>query len=164
MLEDGYIPTVLYYNPNIHPWEEYEKRKEENKRFASKKGVKFIDLDYDLDSWYSRIHGLEKEPERGKRCSACFSLRFERTALYAYEHGFQLFTTSLSISRWKNSDQINSSAFLATEKFEGVTYWAVNWRKDGILNRRKEIIQKEEMYQQKYCGCIYSMKTTEGSS
>ena len=76
--------TVYFYNPNIHPLAEYEIRKDENKRFCDKLGFEFIDADYDKDNWFERIKGLENEPERGKRCTECFDMRFERSALYAY--------------------------------------------------------------------------------
>ena len=92
--------TIYFYNPNIHPVKEYEIRKEENIRFAQQHGVPFIDADYDVDNWFDRVKGLEMEPERGIRCTACFDMRFERTALYAHEHGFDTITSSLGISRW----------------------------------------------------------------
>src|SRR3546814_516388 len=79
--------AIYFYNPNIHPVREYEIRKDENIRFARRHGIEFIDADYDMDNWFDRIKGLENEPERGKRCTACFDMRFEPTALYAHEHG-----------------------------------------------------------------------------
>ena len=84
--------TIFFYNPNIHPKKEYEIRKNENIRFAEKLGIPIVDADYDVDNWYERAKGMEYEPERGKRCTMCFDMRFERTALYAYEHGFESMT------------------------------------------------------------------------
>ena len=78
----GIEQTVFFYNPNIHPAEEYQLRKDENKRFCDKINIPFIDADYDTDNWFERTRGMENEPERGKRCTACFDMRFERTALY----------------------------------------------------------------------------------
>jgi hypothetical protein len=78
--------TIFFYNPNIHPIEEYEIRKEENIRFAKKLGMPIIDADYDRDEWFERTKGQENEPERGERCSTCFDMRFERTAQYAYQN------------------------------------------------------------------------------
>ncbi len=95
MLASGIDFTIFFYNPNIHPQKEYDLRKDENIRFAQKHGVPFIDADYDTDNWFARAKGLENEPERGARCTACFDMRFERTALYAYEHGFKVITSSL---------------------------------------------------------------------
>ena len=100
--------TIFFYNPNIHPVQEYEIRKAENVAFAKKHNIPFIDADYDKDNWFSRIKGLEWEPERGKRCTVCFDMRFERTALYANEHGFSVISSSLGISRWKDIPGTNS--------------------------------------------------------
>ena len=100
--------TVYFYNPNIHPREEYDLRKSENIRFAKKHSIPFVDADYDTENWFARAKGLEWEPERGARCTMCFDMRFERTALYAHENGFPVITSCLGISRWKNMDQINS--------------------------------------------------------
>jgi predicted adenine nucleotide alpha hydrolase (AANH) superfamily ATPase len=99
MLASGIDYTIFFYNPNIHPLEEYELRKSENIRFAEQFGVPFIDADYDRDNWFERAKGMEMEPERGVRCTMCFDMRVERTALYAHEHGFPVMTSSLGISR-----------------------------------------------------------------
>ena len=106
--DNGIDFSILFYNPNIHPKKEYELRKEENVRFAEKNQIEFIDLDYDVENWFERIRGFENHPERGYRCSICFNMRFERTALYAYENGFDIISSCLGISRWKNMEQINN--------------------------------------------------------
>ena len=98
--------SIFFYNPNIHPVKEYLIRKEENIRFAEKHNIPFIDCDYDTDNWFQRAKGMENEPEKGIRCTMCFDMRFERTALYAHEHDFKIFSSSLGISRWKNMQQI----------------------------------------------------------
>ncbi len=156
----GVKQTVFFYNPNIHPQEEYLMRKNENKRFCKKMGIEFIDADYDTDNWFERVKGLENEPERGRRCSLCFDMRFERTALFAHENKFELFTSSLGISRWKNMDQINSSGHTAAQKYQKLKYWDFNWRKKGGTQRMIEISKKEKFYQQEYCGCVYSLRDT----
>ena len=160
MTRSGIDYTILFYNPNIHPRREYELRKEENIRYAEKLGVPFVDLDYDSDNWFARVKGLEWEPERGKRCTLCFDMRFERSALYAKEHGFKVFTSSLGISRWKNMAQINDCGERAASRHEDLTYWTFNWRKQGGANRMIEISKDERFYQQEYCGCIYSLRDT----
>ncbi len=152
--------TIFFYNPNIHPLKEYELRKEENIRFAQKFGIPFVDADYDLDNWFARAKGMEKEPERGIRCTMCFDMRFERTALYAHEHGFPVITSSLGISRWKNMQQINECGVRAASKYPELMYWEYNWRKDGGSSRMIEISKREEFYQQEYCGCAYSLRDT----
>jgi predicted adenine nucleotide alpha hydrolase (AANH) superfamily ATPase len=152
--------VVYFYNPNIHPKLEYEIRKSENKRFCDKLGIDFVDDDYDKDNWFERIKGLEYEPERGLRCTSCFDMRFEKTALYAYENGYRLFTSSLGISRWKDMKQINDCGFRAALKYDDLLYWDFNWRKKGGSERMVQIAKKEKFYQQEYCGCVYSLRDT----
>ncbi|MDO4879920.1 MAG: epoxyqueuosine reductase QueH [Capnocytophaga sp.] len=152
--------SVFFYNPNIHPKKEYEIRKEENIRFAEKLNIPIIDADYDTDNWYERAKGMEYEPERGKRCTMCFDMRFERTALYAFENGFDTISSSLGISRWKNFDQINNCGLRAVEPYEGISYWTFNWRKKGGSARMLEISKRERFYMQEYCGCAYSLRDT----
>lgn len=152
--------SIFFYNPNIHPQQEYLLRKQENIDFAEKHQIPFIDADYDKEHWFERIKGLEWEPERGKRCSACFDLRFERTALYAHEHDFSVICSSLGISRWKDMNQINASGTLAASRYPGMTYWTYNWRKNGGAARMYTIAKREAFYQQEYCGCVYSLRDT----
>ena len=152
--------TVYFYNPNIHPLQEYELRKEENKRYCQKLGLDFIDADYDKDNWFKRIKGLENEPERGERCTKCFDMRFERSALYAHENNFFLFATTLGISRWKDLDQVNNSGLRAANRYSDLNFWDFNWRKAGGSPRMIEISKREEFYQQEYCGCVYSLRDT----
>jgi epoxyqueuosine reductase len=160
MTKAGISYTIFFYNPNIHPREEYELRKTENIRFAEKCGIAFVDADYDTDNWFARVKGLEWEPERGARCTTCFDMRFERTALYAVEYGFRVFTSCLGISRWKNMEQINGCGQRAAARWPGLRYWTYNWRKKGGSSRMLEISKREEFYQQEYCGCIYSLRDT----
>lgn len=160
MADAGIRFTIFFYNPNIHPAKEYELRKEENIRFAEKLGVPFIDADYDSKNWFSRVKGLEFEPERGERCTVCFDMRFERTAQYAHEHGFDTITSCLGISRWKNMEQINDCGQRAVAPYPGIHYWTFNWRKQGGSARMVEIAKRERFYQQEYCGCVYSLRDT----
>lgn len=152
--------SIFFYNPNIHPVQEYEIRKQENITFAEQHNIPFIDADYDKDNWFERVKGLEMEPERGKRCTACFDMRFERTALYAAEHDFPVISSSLGISRWKDMNQINDAGLRAASRYPGLIYWTYNWRKDGGAARMYEIAKRENFYQQEYCGCVYSLRDT----
>ena len=161
MLASSLKPTVFFYNPNIHPREEYEKRKAEIVAFAAKRSIPFIDVDYDTDNWFARIKGLEKEPERGKRCSACFGLRLERTALYAHENGFPFIATSLTISRHKRQDQVHEAGFAAVFRYEDVTFWDYNWRQKGGVDRGAVLARTEGFYRQNYCGCTFSIRKKE---
>jgi epoxyqueuosine reductase len=160
MQSSGIDFTIFFYNPNIHPLKEYELRKNENIRFAEQFGIPFVDADYDRDNWFARARGMENEPERGVRCTMCFDMRFERTALYAHEHGFPVMTSSLGISRWKNMEQINDCGVRAAAHYPDMTYWEYNWRKGGGSARMIEISKRENFYQQEYCGCAYSLRDT----
>lgn len=152
--------TIFFYNPNIHPQEEYQLRKEENIRFAEKLGMPFVDADYDKDNWFERTQGQEHEPERGKRCSTCFDMRFEVTAQYAKDNGFDLISSTLGISRWKDINQINGCGVRAAQPYDDIAYWDFNWRKYGGSSRMLELSKREEFYQQEYCGCVYSLRDT----
>ncbi len=151
--------TIFFYNPNIHPIEEYEIRKQENIRFAKKLGMPIIDADYDRDEWFERTKGQENEPERGNRCSTCFDMRFEKTAQYASENDFDLISSTLGISRWKDMNQINVSGARASKPYN-IPYWDFNWRKKGGSSRMLELSKREGFYQQEYCGCVYSLRDT----
>ena len=152
--------TIYFYNPNIHPRDEYEIRKNENIRFAQKMNIPIVDGDYDRDNWFKRAKGLEWEPERGKRCTMCFDMRFERSALFAVENGFKVFTSSLGMSRWKDMNQVNQCGMRAASHYPSLLYWNYNWRKDGGSQRMYEISKREQFYQQEYCGCVYSLRDT----
>ena len=158
LIESGIDFSIFFYNPNIHPVKEYLIRKEENIRFAEKHRIPFIDCDYDTDNWFARAKGMENEPEKGIRCTMCFDMRFERTALYAAEHGFSLISSSLGISRWKNMQQINECGHRSASHYAGIHYWDYNWRKHGGALRMLDISKREEFYQQEYCGCVYSLR------
>lgn len=158
MVDSGLDLTIFFYNPNIHPKKEYDIRKSENIRYAEKLGIPIVDADYDVQNWFARARGLEWEPEKGRRCTMCFDMRFERTALHAHENGFNVFTSSLGISRWKNMEQINDSGLRAASHYPDLSYWTYNWRKDGGADRMYEIAKREEFYQQEYCGCIFSLR------
>lgn len=152
--------SIFFYNPNIHPAEEYKIRKQENIHFAQKHRIPFIDADYDKDNWFERVKGMEWEPERGKRCTACFDMRFERTALYAHENGFPVISSSLGISRWKDMNQINDAGQRAASRYPAMHYWTYNWRKNGGSERMYDIAKRENFYKQEYCGCVYSLRDT----
>jgi len=152
--------SIYFYNPNIHPQEEYILRKEENIKFAKQLGVRFIDADYDVQNWFERAKGMEHEPERGIRCTMCFDMRFYKTAQYAQENQFDIISSTLGISRWKDMEQINQAGIKAASVFSGIDYWTFNWRKQGGSARMLDVSKREEFYQQQYCGCVYSRRDT----
>jgi len=158
MKESCLAPTIFYYNPNIHPQEEYLIRKDENKRFAEKLGLSFVDADYSPEEWAVRTKGLEEEPERGARCSVCFLMRMERTALYAHENDFSVFATSLGISRHKNQVQVYAQGHAAALAYPDLVFWDYNWRCKGGAARGEALAKQEAFYRQNYCGCVYSLR------
>ncbi len=159
-------PVIYYYNPNIYPQEEYELRKNESKRHAESLGVKWIDegaYERAHAAWRCAVTGLENEPERGKRCEACFYHRLQATARKAQELGIGFFATTLASSRWKNLEQINAAGLKASEDVQGtkVQFWAQNWRKDGLQERRNQLLKEYQFYNQRYCGCEFSLPREE---
>ena len=154
----GIEPVIYYFNPNIYPQEEYEIRKNESQRHAASLGIQWIDDDWSHEAWRCDIEGLESEPERGRRCEACFYHRLLRTAQKAKELGIPFFATTLASSRWKNLEQINAAGLRAAEQTGSVTFWAQNWRKDGLQERRNELLKEYDFYNQVYCGCEFSMR------
>ena len=157
LLEEGVSPTVYFYNPNVHPLDEYERRKTSIKSFADKKNIPWVDADYDPDQWFLQVKGLEHEPERGARCQKCFDMRLERAARYAHENGFKVLATTNGIARWKDIDQVRKAGIEAVTPYPGLTFLDRDWRKAGGMDKMKMVTQRERFYQQKYCGCIYSM-------
>ncbi len=158
MLQHNITPTIYYCNPNIFPEEEYMIRKNECTRYAESLGLDIVDADYDHEAWLGCVKGLENEPERGNRCMECFRMRLRRTAKYAHEKGYKVITTTLASSRWKSLEQINEAGQFAVEPYDDVTWWDQNWRKGGLSERRAQIIREYGFYNQKYCGCEFSMR------
>jgi predicted adenine nucleotide alpha hydrolase (AANH) superfamily ATPase len=160
LLNNGIRPVIYYCNPNIYPLEEYLVRKEECTRYAKALGLDIIDDDYDHEAWLEAVKGLENEPERGGRCLKCFKLRLLRTAEYARDNGFKVITTTLASSRWKSLEQINEAGEWACAQVPDVIWWDRNWRKGGLQERRLQIIKEYDFYNQLYCGCEFSNKST----
>lgn len=158
MVQHGIRPVLYYYNPNIYPLAEYEVRKQESRRHAESLGLRWIDGDYDHDSWRVAVTGLEDEPERGRRCQLCFALRLTAAARQAKALGLQFFTTTLASSRWKSLEQIERAGRVAEESVPGTTFWAQNWRKGGLYERRNQLLREYAFYNQQYCGCEYSQR------
>ena len=158
MLNNNISPTLFFYNPNIFPAEEYIKRKEELIRYAKSLGLDFIDGDYNHDIWLKKVEGLENEPERGLRCARCFRMRMEATAVLASEKGFSLFTTTLTGSRWKSFEQIVEAGNYAASLTGNIQFWDKDWKKGGLTERRKILLEENNFYNQQYCGCEFSMR------
>ena len=158
MLQHNIRPTIFYFNPNIFPYEEYEIRKNESKRHADSLGIPWIDGDYDHKAWLQAIRGLEQEPERGSRCQQCFRIRLTATALQAQALGITYFTTTLASSRWKSIEQITTAGLQAQAAVPSTLFWAQNWRKGGLQDRRNQLLKEYSFYNQLYCGCEFSIR------
>ena len=154
-------PVIFYFNTNIFPQEEYETRKAESKRHAESLGIKWIDADWDHEGWLTEICGLENEPERGARCQRCFEIRLRAAAEKAIELGINVFATTLASSRWKRLEQIELAGKRAEEEIKGSHFWAQNWRKGGLQERRNQLLKDYAFYNQLYCGCEFSMPKKE---
>lgn len=152
---------IFYYNPNISPREEFDKRVTEQKKLISllktKYPVSFIEGDYDNDLYELKIKGLENEPERGKRCYVCYEVRLRECAKIAKENNFDYFTTTLSISPYKNSIWLNDIGS-KLEKEYGIKYLYADFKKKNGYKRSIELSNIYHLYRQNYCGCIYSKK------
>ena len=158
MLAHDVRPTIFYFNPNIYPRQEYDIRKNESKRHADSLGVQWIDGDYDHQQWLDSVRGLECEPESGSRCSLCFQLRLTAAAREARRQGLHFFTTTLASSRWKSIEQITAAGLKAQATVPDTEFWAQNWRKGGLYERRNQLLREYNFYNQQYCGCEFSIK------
>ena len=158
-LSDYFLVTVLYYNPNIEPFSEYEKRKEEQKRFIksfpSKNQISFLDCDYENEKFKIIAKGLENIPEGGERCHKCYTLRMEKTASLAKENNFDYFCTTLSVSPFKNSRVLNEIGNMLEKKYD-IKYLYSDFKKEDGYKKSIEYSKKYNLYRQNYCGCIYS--------
>ncbi len=151
--------TVLYYNPNISPKEEYEKRKAEQIRLINsmpvKNEVKLLDCDYESERFYEIAKGYEDCREGGERCFRCYELRMRKATEIAKKEGFDYFCTTLSISPLKNAQKINEIG-LALEKELGVKWLCSDFKKREGYKRSIELSKEYNLYRQNFCGCIYS--------
>ena len=159
--------TVLYYNPNISPKDEYLYRLQEEKRLISemkfKNPVKILDCDYNADEFFTVAKGLEKEPEGGKRCEKCFDLRLDFTAKTAKTNNFDYFATTLTISPLKNANLINQIGDSLAEKYN-VKYLSSDFKKKEGYKRSITLSKEYNLYRQNYCGCIYSKVESDKNS
>ena len=160
-LNKNYEITVLFYNPNIFPKEEYDLRRDEQIKFIQKLKpeveVDFKELNYNPEEYYEFVLGFENEPEGGARCKRCYELRLDMAGKYAKENNFDLFTTTLSVSPYKNANYLNELGLEISSKY-GVEYLISDFKKkDGYLKSIQNS-KKYGLYRQKYCGCEFSKR------
>ena len=151
--------TILYYNPNITDKEEYEKRIEEIKKLISLVNYKYpitlLEGDYVPEKFFKMAKGLEKEPERGKRCYKCYEMRLEETARLADKLGFDNFCTTLTLSPHKNANWVNEIGEKLNNEYQANYLYSDFKKKEGY--KRSIVLSKQyDLYRQDYCGCIYS--------
>lgn len=156
-LKNDYNLTIFYSNSNIFPIEEYQKRLQEQKRYAKIAQVSVIEGCYDEKAYLDFIAGLENEKEGGSRCARCFEFRLRQTAQLAKKLGFDVFTTTLSVSPHKNHVIINEIGQRIAEE-EGVDYLPGNFKKEDGYKKSIEISKKYNLYRQNYCGCRFSLR------
>ena len=158
-LQEEYGVDIYYYNPNIEPEEEFRKRAGEEERFVREfrpdGGVRVIVADYDHAAFEKIARGREDMPERSERCYLCYETRMRRTAEYAREHGYEMFTTSLSISPYKSSRWINEIGE-RLERETGVRFLHSDFKKQNGYRRSIELSEEYGLYRQNWCGCVYS--------
>ncbi|MFC1697699.1 epoxyqueuosine reductase QueH [Nanoarchaeota archaeon] len=152
-----YEVILFFYNPNIHPEEEYQKRLENAKIIAKELNLKLIEGPYDQENWHKQTIELKNEPEGGKRCEICFKIRLEKTAETAKENQIQNFTTTLSVSPYKDF-KIIEKVGKEIEDETNVKFINLNFKKQNGYRKSLELSKKHDLYRQHYCGCIYSQK------
>lgn len=149
--------TVFYYNPNISPFDEYERRYKEEVRFLKEAypHIKVINAEYDNQSFEELANGLEDLPEGGERCKKCYRLRLSKTGEYAKQNGFDYFTTTLTVSPYKHSDTLNQIGEEVSKQC-GVKYLFSDFKKQDGYKHSIELSKKYNLYRQDYCGCQFS--------
>lgn len=156
--------TILYYNPNIFPKNEYLKRKEEQIRLINSlktpNKVDILDCDYDNEIYEKQIKGYETCPERGARCNICFKLRLEKTAELAKKNNYDYFCSTLTVSPYKNAKVINEIGNELAKKYQ-IKWLYSDFKKNDGYKKSIELSKKYNLYRQNYCGCIYSKKEQE---
>lgn len=155
-LADRQIPgiddfIVLFFNPNIYPADEYNRRMAEQIRYCDEMHVKHAELEYDHDAWRAAVAGLESAPERGARCSVCFAYRFRRAAQFARDNGYDAIASVLGVSRHKDQAQVDAAA---TGVLGDIKYLPIKWDEE----LRVQINRAADFYRQNYCGCEFSIR------
>ena len=154
---ENFDVTIFYYNPNIYPKEEFEKRLQNQKIVIENNlGVKLVSPNYDEVEYLEKVKGLEAEKEGGKRCDVCFYLRLKQTAIFAKENGFDFFGTTLTVSSHKNAEHINKIGE-EIEKEVGIPFLYSDFKKHDGYKRSIILSREMNLYRQNYCGCRFSM-------
>lgn len=157
ILQEHYEPIVFFYNPNIYPQTEYDRRKNELIKYCEKMNYKYIIEQYDSEAWYEYIQGFENEPEKGGRCNKCFEFRLTRTAQIAKKLKINYFTTTLSVSPHKVSQNIFVAGNNIASQYN-IKFIQQDFKKQNGFLKTMELAKENNFYRQNYCGCEYSIK------
>jgi len=157
LLKENYAVSGYFYNPNIHPFEEYVQRLEETRKVAQTLNVKLLEETYDDERWFKITQKFKEEPEKGRRCDICYAMRLEKTAQKASELGFDIFATVMSLSPWKKADVLNRLGRMFARKYK-INFLEANFKKKDGFRKSVELSKSHGLYRQNYCGCKYSMK------
>jgi len=160
--QNGYEVAGFFYNPNIHPKEEYDKRAGELKKIEDALNIKIFrheNYEEEVAKWFSSIKGFENEKEGGKRCEICYELRLKKTAQKAKEEGFEVFATTLTISPHKKADVINAIGEKVSKE-SGIEYYPSDFKKKDGFKKSIELSKKYFLRRQSYCGCVFSMTSS----
>ncbi len=157
LLQGEFEVSAFFYNPNIHPLEEYQLRLKEMEQFCKNIGVELIIGRYDIDQWFQITKGMENEKEGGKRCELCFKMRLDKSACIAQKNDFQHFTTTLTVSPHKNAMVINQLGH-ELQKKSCATFYEADFKKHDGFKKSCELSKKHGFYRQNYCGCMYSQR------
>lgn len=155
-LKDKYDITGIFFNPNIYPEKEYLKRLNETRKYCKKLGIELVETEYDYEDWLEQIKGLEKEPEGGGRCLRCYEIRLREVVRVADKKNFDCFTTTLTISPYKNFEEIKEIGNKLGEEF-GIKFLDIDFKKKDGFRKSIELSKEHNLYRQHYCGCEFSI-------
>jgi len=160
-LKEEFEVTAYFYNPNIHPQEEYKRRREAVRQICSEASLPFVEGEYQPESWFTVIakecnFDFKNEPEGGRRCPVCFKMRLEESARYAHENGFEWLATTLTMGRNKKAEVINPIGQAAAQKY-GLKFYEADWKKQNGQLIAHQLAKEKDIYRQHYCGCVFSV-------
>ena len=157
LLKEDYDVCGYFYNPNIHPEEEYRRRLQETQKVAEIVRFSLTEEKYDPESWFGLTELFKDEPEKGRRCDICYAMRLKRTAQKAAEEGFPMFTTVMSLSPWKKAKVMNRMGRMFGNRY-GIDFLEADFKKKDGFKKSVELSKKHTLYRQDYCGCVYSKR------
>jgi predicted adenine nucleotide alpha hydrolase (AANH) superfamily ATPase len=157
LLKEEYEVCGYFYNPNIHPRQEYDLRLDETRKVARVLDIRLYEGLYDDERWLRITQKFKEEPEKGRRCDVCYAMRLEKTAQKASELGFDIFTTVMSLSPWKRAESLNRMGRMFSSRY-GIRFLVADFKKKDGFRKSIELSKDHGLYRQNYCGCVYSKK------